>query len=1011
MSVNIGTSLVAQATAFSTQRKLLKSSNGTLLLFTYLGDGVSNRIQYKTSSDDGISWSSWIDCSFGRDILVDSSHNFDVQIDSSDNIYIVSPDKYTNLYYEKLTYSGGSWSNGTPTYISGLSSAGQRPSILIRANGDIWIVTADRTYGAGKYLYSTDGGSSWSSSANTPNNLFGYGHKLIEVNGKIWCICPYYTGVWGLQYFIYDTSWDAGNVIVTGSTTDGDIGVVKISDTEVWVAARTSSGIKVFKYNGSTWDSGTLISDNANDDSPALSNVNSKPVVVWKDYDGSQYDVAYRAWNGSSWEAQVDITNDATADSYISVLESDNNNIYTCWASGSGSPYTIYFEKTLLVTEVLSDINNDFRSLKLFAFDDIDNDFRMVSTLSYYDITNDFRLSGATLDDIINDFRLGADPTIRIDINNDFRFIEPPVVTEVISDIFNLFNLVGDDVTDINNDIRTHKIELNNITNDFRLIADWQIPGDIGFQSLGKTYIKVYISSVEQTDANIDSVTINKVLNATHTATFDLGRAYDSSKPDIEAMVEIKYNDQIIYKGYIVDISPTDSPESIKISCNDKFWKQNKTKKYFHIGHKPQDDKDLYYNTIKEGLSSECSFTVDIGNFIPQTINCFGQGESNCINSLIPSAGNYAWFYKEDESKKLWEGGKGDIINIDAQSIGTNLGLHQILRHQFRENIESIVNKFRVQMGEKTIRTFDTAGGTKSYGGFDYRYYEGFASPDWSGTFEDTYGESAPDGTWEGKEDVFTKYSLPTLDSELESYTDRYLPQVELYQPGSYPYGFNSGIMEEGFTIDYKNKILIFNEPLFAYQLDSEGNVTSVRRPGVKLLLWKKKYYSYTSSPSENPETEVSNPLMFFTDKMGDYSETIIGNLDLSSLSIQEGYTFYWWRKPGYPKGIHYPSPGFIKEVEEHVPSWNDTEFAKDYADWELSKNCDKKINGSIDITLDTFLFYNIDLSKRIMINGVIDDPLNITSITINISNFTVTLELENNREYKRSISLQSRGE
>ena len=50
MSVNIGTSLVAQATAFSTQRKLLKSSNGTLLLFTYLGDGVSNRIQYKTSS-------------------------------------------------------------------------------------------------------------------------------------------------------------------------------------------------------------------------------------------------------------------------------------------------------------------------------------------------------------------------------------------------------------------------------------------------------------------------------------------------------------------------------------------------------------------------------------------------------------------------------------------------------------------------------------------------------------------------------------------------------------------------------------------------------------------------------------------------------------------------------------------------------------------------------------------------------------------------------------------------
>lgn len=643
------------------------------------------------------------------------------------------------------------------------------------------------------------------------------------------------------------------------------------------------------------------------------------------------------------------------------------------------------------VTEVISDIDNDFRFVKNFAFDDITNDFRMVSTLARIDILNDFRLSGASLYDLDNDFRMTG-TLVRSDIDNDFRFIEPPVVTEVISDVYNLFNFVNGIVSNVNNDIRTQKKELNNVNNDFRMIADFQIPGDAGFQSLGKEYIKVYINSVEQTDVNVNSIVINKVLDDSHSASFDLARAYDNTKPDMKSTVEIKYNDWVIYKGYIVNITPADSPESIRINCYDKYWLNNRTKKYFHVGHKPQDDKDLYYSTIKEGLSNEFSFPIDIGDFVPQVIDCFGQGESDCISSLIQSAGNYSWFYKEDETKKLWEGGKGNIVNITPQTLGTNLGLYQVIRHQFKENIEGIINKFRVQMGEKVIRTFDSTGGTKTYTGYDYRNYSGFAQPDWDGTFESTYMAS---GDSANKEDMFVKYSLPRLDSELESYTDRYPPKIELYIPGSYPYGFASGApLTEGFTIDYENKSLILNKPIFAYRIDSDGNITDIRRPGIKLLLWKKKYYSFTASPSEDPESDVSNPLMFFTDKMGSYSETIIENLDLSSLSIQEGSVYT-----------------DAEDNEIVVPSWDDTEFAEDYANWELSKICDKKVSGSIDITLDAFLFYNIDLSKRIMIDNVIDNPLNIVSITINTNTFIVTLNLESIRNYKRTVSLQSRGE
>ncbi|GAG12174.1 unnamed protein product, partial [marine sediment metagenome] len=94
-----------------------------------------------------------------------------------------------------------------------------------------------------------------------------------------------------------------------------------------------------------------------------------------------------------------------------------------------------------------------------------------------------------------------------------------------------------------------------------------------------------------------------------------------------------------------------------------------------------------------------------------------------------------------------------------------------------------------------------------------------------------------------------------------------------------------------------------------------------------------------------------------------------------------------------------------------YVPSWNDTAFATDYANWQLSKNCDKKINGSIDLTIDAVQFYDITLDKRIMIEGIIENPLNIIGITYNIGSWIASVQLENGRYYKRSTSIQSRGE
>jgi hypothetical protein len=134
---------------------------------------------------------------------------------------------------------------------------------------------------------------------------------------------------------------------------------------------------------------------------------------------------------------------------------------------------------------------------------------------------------------------------------------------------------------------------------------------------------------------------------------------------------------------------------------------------------------------------------------------------------------------------------------------------------------------------------------------------------------------------------------------------------------------------------------------------------------------------------------------MFFTAKMGIYPDTIMKDLNLSSLSIQTGYVQH-----DYATG-----------EDTVIPSWDDITFAQDMADWELSKICDKKIKGTITITLDAMCFYGIDLSKRIYIAGITDEAMNITSINYNVSNFTVSLQLENSRYYNRTISLSSHGE
>jgi len=611
-----------------------------------------------------------------------------------------------------------------------------------------------------------------------------------------------------------------------------------------------------------------------------------------------------------------------------------------------------------------------------------------ITSAGLYNIANYINTKFVFLKNILNKFNFGRRAT---------------------DDITNIINSVKGLFIHINNKINTKKQPKYDINNDIRFLASWQQAGDFGFQSLGKSYIKIYINSVEVTDVDVDSINIHQEINQTHTASFELARAYDASKPAVESTVEIKYKDYLLYGGYIVNIAPSDTPENIRIECQDEYWKQNRNNKYFFVGHEPTDNQEKYYNTIKEAIAAEFSWNVPFGNFVPQTIDCFGQGQSDALTDLIDQSGNFGWFYDVNGNKQLWKANEGSVINLERQELQKNIGLYQLIEHRFNENVTDIINKYRVQMGEKVIRKFNDTGGNRTYAAYNYSNFQAYLQPVWDSYYERLAKDHSSGYGWdyhlpeddELYRDVFKKYYIPYLNSEISSWSDRYPPKLVIVNPGFIGFNFiplspfgNYKIIENGFSIDYEKKILTLSEAYFGYKTDEHGELIAIRRPSLILALWKKNYYTVTGSPSDNPEEDIANPMMFFTDKMGIYPITIIKDLELTSLSIQEGYTY-------------------VDEegVTQVIPSWDDTEFARDYANWQLSKICDKRITGEINITLDAACFYNIDLSKRIFINGITESNMNILSIDYNISNFTVTIRLENSRAYTRTVSLQSRGE
>jgi hypothetical protein len=962
-----------------------------------------------------------------------------IVVDSLGNISVFYTDSGQVKFFQKIS---GTW--GSVTSITGATN--YRASINAEIDSDNNLILFGGGNDSGYYYYcchtSIDGGTTWVEEIDSKTlnvGVYNYqGSFCLAFNSHLYAM-------WlNSSTLIKETkitktenspdSWVVETIDISDTTLYRALSIVAERDSDtIWMFRSYKTGsdyqLQYKKKSEGSWGSWTTIITNTTNNYQNFQSIMTYGNNIYLVYEiNGTSNLYYVLWNGSSWSIETLLLASAT-NCNLQLPNLLFNTPYLYYTYKKSSANEEYFEKfslpvveqvietdtltlsdeiyaniplenviksdTLTLADNIHWLNEDEEDTDSFSLSDdilvIERPQKAIETdlLSLSDMID---LSQTISEEEIDTLNLSDEIEARLPlafIHNKFSFM-----SQIISNINNKFSMLQSTFINWTNKILFRSPGVYSCNNDFRMRASWQVPATGEIQSLGKDYIKVYINTIETTDVDVDSISITKGLNNAHTANVVLARPYDDTIPAIESVIEIKYHIWTLFKGYITQITPTDNPEHIQLSCADEMWKQNKTRVYFLVGHLPYGavPGELYYKTPAVALSA-LGVPVEFGNFIPQTVNCWGKAKSESITELINNCGNYGWFYNESDNPILWRAGQGSIVKLNAQQFNQNLGLYDVLSQSFKSDATNIINDLRVQMGIYV----DTLG-NRSYQSYYYENVYFQPNPTWENSLEILatpenqlgYDFNHPET---GKEhlynDVFKKYSLDaygTLNSPDDTWSDRYAPRVEI-NGGGFGWICNKtiGVQKDGYSIDYKNSTLTFNERIYFKKYNEHGECIAVQRPTVFVTLYKKVHQSPTTYPY---------PLWFYTGKMGTYPTTYYGDLSLSGLSIQKG-------------GFYTDDNGNV----QYIPTWNDTTFAIDYANWQLSKTCDEKIIGNINLTLDAVCFYNIDLSKRIQIPGVMNTPLNIINMTYRLSDFQVTLQLENNRTYIRSVSIQSRGE
>lgn len=351
---------LATRVQYSHQRKLLKASTDKLILITIIDVDDEPIIAYTTSTDEGATWSSFTNLVSEWDYGV---NNFDCHICTNDDI-IIAYDIDGDQYFQKLTYSSGTWSSGSLVALASGSYTWRAPSITQHPNGDYYVNAGrEGTRDRCRTWYSSNG-TDWSTIDTTLETTLN-ATKIIQYDTTLWLFAHIYGASKGIKvYQLSAGSWSYQTNPINSVRSSENFAVLKIADNDIWIAYNSATNIAVQKWNGSSWSSQSVLTTHTGDLYPTLTLVNDQPVLLWIDrISSSSFYVKCRIYSGSAWYSTQIISIGGT-DNYFSGLHAINSDsdyikfVFMHRTLFSSSDYNIYYDYIKL-SQI---INNDFEN-------------------------------------------------------------------------------------------------------------------------------------------------------------------------------------------------------------------------------------------------------------------------------------------------------------------------------------------------------------------------------------------------------------------------------------------------------------------------------------------------------------------------------------------------------------------------------------------------------------------------------------------------------------------------
>lgn len=266
-------------------------------------------------------------------------------------------------------HNGSSWS--TDMQLTTNSSVDGLPSILQVSNGTIWVVwTSDRT---GNYdLFhktSSDGGVSWSAESQLTTDPDDDRRSSIfqAVNGTIWIVWQSRrTGNTDLFYKTTSdggSSWSAETPLTTNPNDDKNPSSVQAADGTIWVvwtSSRTGNDDIFYKTspdNGVSWSIETQLTTDPNIDSfPSVTQATDGNMwVAWQTDRNLLFDdIFYKIHDGSSWSPNNYLTWFMYNDIMPSLFQAANETMWLVWTSDKPSNFDLYY-KFVIADMAISD--------------------------------------------------------------------------------------------------------------------------------------------------------------------------------------------------------------------------------------------------------------------------------------------------------------------------------------------------------------------------------------------------------------------------------------------------------------------------------------------------------------------------------------------------------------------------------------------------------------------------------------------------------------------------------